>query len=87
MFDKKDDDKKPEPEVKVVEKIVKVPVEKIVEKRVEVPVEKIVEKVVEVATGLDLTKEEVKGLLSHLPTYSEREHVMSAKKKLEEYLK
>lgn len=44
---------KPQPvaantEVKVVEKIVEVPVEKIVEKIVEVPVEKIVEKVVEV---------------------------------------
>ena len=42
----------PEPEVRVVEKIVEkrveVPVEKIVEKRVEVPVEKIVEKRVEV---------------------------------------
>lgn len=35
-------------EVKVIEKIVEVPVEKIVEKIVEVPVEKIVEKVVEV---------------------------------------
>ena len=33
-----------EPEVKIVEKIVKVPVEKVVEKIVEVPVEKIVEK-------------------------------------------
>ena len=33
---------------RVVEKIVKVPVEKIIEKRVEVPVEKIVEKIVEV---------------------------------------
>ena len=36
------------PQIKIVEKIVKVPVEKIVEKRVEVPVEKIVEKRVEV---------------------------------------
>ena len=35
------------PQIKIVEKIVKVPVEKIVEKRVEVPVEKIVEKIVE----------------------------------------
>ena len=35
-------------QIKIVEKIVKVPVEKIVEKRVEVPVEKIVEKRVEV---------------------------------------
>ena len=35
-----------EPEVKIVEKIVEVPVEKVVEKIVEVPVEKIVEKVV-----------------------------------------
>ncbi|MBR5067773.1 MAG: hypothetical protein IKX25_00060 [Bacteroidales bacterium] len=36
------------PQIKIVEKIVKVPVEKIVEKRVEVPVEKIIEKRVEV---------------------------------------
>ena len=36
------------PQIKIVEKIVKVPVEKIVEKRVEVPVEKIVEKRIEV---------------------------------------
>ncbi len=36
------------PQVRIVEKIVEVPVEKIVEKRIEVPVEKIVEKRVEV---------------------------------------
>ena len=55
-FDETDEDvgekeeprNQPQPEVRVVEKIVKVPVEKIVEKRVEVPVEKIVEKRVEV---------------------------------------
>ncbi len=39
-----DDSALPQPEVKVVEKIVEVPVEKIVEKIVEVPVEKIIEK-------------------------------------------
>lgn len=38
----------PAKDVKVVEKIVEVPVEKVVEKLVEVPVEKIVEKIVEV---------------------------------------
>ena len=44
-----------EPEVKVVEKIVEVPVEKVVEKIVEVPVEKVVEKVVEVPSGENAT--------------------------------
>ena len=44
-------------EVRVVEKIVKVPVEKIVEKRVEVPVEKIVEKRVEVPVEKIVEKE------------------------------
>ena len=45
---KTDNFMKSDPQVKIVEKIVRVPVEKIVEKRVEVPVEKIVEKRVEV---------------------------------------
>ena len=43
----------PKPEVRVVEKIVEVPVEKIVEKRVEVPVEKIVEKEVRVEVPVE----------------------------------
>ena len=41
-------DKSREENVKIVEKIVEVPVEKVVEKIVEVPVEKVVEKIVEV---------------------------------------
>ena len=44
---------RPEPEVRIVEKIVEVPVEKIVEKRVEVPVEKIVEKEVRVEVPVE----------------------------------
>ena len=77
-----------EAEVKVVEKIVEVPVE--------VVVEKVVEKVVEVPAAADcadcdccvmLSREEVKGLLSHLPTHSGRANVESAKAKLEGALK
>ena len=60
----------------IVEKIV----EKIVE--VEVVVEKIVEKVVEVSSGMDLSRAEMKGLLSHLPSHSERAGVESARQKL-----
>jgi hypothetical protein len=46
-----------------------------------------VERVVEVSSGLGLSREEMKGLLSHLPTHSEREGVQSAKLKLEAALK
>ena len=51
----------PEPEVRVVEKIVEVPVEKIVEKevRVEVPVEKIVEKEVRVEVPVEVPVEKI----------------------------
>ena len=45
-----------EPEVRVVEKIVEVPVEKVVEKVVEVPVEKIVEKIVEKEVPVEVEK-------------------------------
>lgn len=65
-----------EPEVKVVEKIVEV--EKVVEKIVEVEKECVV--------GVNLSREEAKGLLSHLPTLSERPHVQSAKEKLLKFL-
>ena len=50
---------RPEPEVRIVEKIVEVPVEKIVEKRVEVPVEKIVEKEVRVEVPVEVPVEKV----------------------------
>ena len=69
---------KPEtPEVRVVEKVVEVPVEKIVEKkvRVEVPVEKIVEKVV-----VDETRvRELEGLLAE-----ERRHTTELQTRLDE---
>lgn len=64
-------------EVKIVEKIVEV--EKLVE------VEKIVE--IEAAGGFDLSREEMKGLLSHLPSFSERAGVQSAREKLVAALK
>lgn len=71
---------KPEVVTEVVEKIVEVDkiveVEKVVEKIVEV------EKLVEVSTGLDLSREEIKGLLSHLPSTPDRANVASAKEKL-----
>lgn len=67
------------PVVEVVEKVVEV--EKLVE------VEKVVEKVVEVQVGMGLTRAEMKGLLSNLPTHSERDNVQSAKMKLEAALK
>ena len=79
---KKEDKKPAPPKVKIVEKIVEKVVEKIVEKRVEVPVDRIVERIVEVKVGLDLSRNEMKGLLSHLPTWSDREAVQSAKEKL-----
>ncbi len=60
------------------------PVVEVVEKVVEVVVE--VEKVVE-KEGMGLSRAEMKGLLSHLPTHSERENVQSAKMKLEAALK
>ena len=65
------------PEVRVVEKVVEVPVEKIVEKkvRVEVPVEKIVEKVV-----VDETRvRELEGLLAE-----ERRHTTELQTRLDE---
>jgi hypothetical protein len=52
----------------------------VVEKIVEVEV--IVEKIVEVSSGMDLSRAEMKGLLSHLPTHSERAGVESARLKL-----
>ena len=69
----------PEPEVKIVEKIVEVPVEKIVEKeiRVEVPVEKIVEKVVTVVD--DTRVKELEGMLAE-----ERARVASLQGKFDE---
>ena len=69
----------PEPEVKILERIVEVPVEKIVEKevRVEVPVEKIVEKIV---TVVDETRvKELEGMLAE-----ERQRVASLQEKLDE---
>ena len=72
----------PEPEVKILEKIVEVPVEKIVEKeiRIEVPVEKIVEKIV---TVVDETRvKELEGMLAE-----ERQRVASLQEKLDESLK
>ena len=59
------------------------PIEKIVE--VEKMVE--VEKIVEVQAGMGLSRAEMKGLLSNLPTHSERAGVQSAKEKLEAALK
>lgn len=53
---------------------------KVIEKIVEV--EKIVEKIVEVSSGMDLSRAEMKGLLSHLPSFSERAGVESARQKL-----
>ena len=69
----------PEPEVRIVEKIVEVPVEKIVEKevRVEVPVEKIVEKVVTVVD--DTRVKELEGMLEE-----ERARVASLQGKFDE---
>lgn len=69
-------DKPESPEVRVVEKIVEVPVEKIVEKevRVEVPVEKIVEKVVVDETRIH----ELEGLLAE-----ERRHTTELQTRLD----
>ena len=68
-----------EPEVKIVEKIVEVPVEKIVEKevRVEVPVEKIVEKIVTVVDNARV--QELEGML-----VEERSRVSVLQGKLDE---
>lgn len=58
-------DSQPEPEptgtadVRIVEKVVEVPVEKVVEKVVEVPVEKVVEKIVEVPVEKIVEKERI----------------------------
>ena len=73
-----------EPEVKVVEKIVEVPVEKIVEKevRVEVPVEKIVEKVVEKIVVDETRVKELEGLLEE-----ERRHTTELQGRLDESLR
>ena len=61
---------KPEtPEVRVVEKVVEVPVEKIVEKkvRVEVPVEKVVEKIVEKEVRVEVPVEKVVEKIVEVP--------------------
>ena len=65
-------------EVKVVEKIVEVPVEKVVEKIVEVPVEKIVEKVVEKVVVDETRVKELEGLLAE-----ERRHTSDLQTRLD----
>ena len=90
--DKPDSPESPEKpdDVKVVEKVVEVPVEKIVEKVVEVPVEKVVEKIVEVPVEkivekivVDETRiNELEGLLAE-----ERRHTADLQQRVDETLK
>ena len=65
-------------EVKVVEKIVEVPVEKVVEKIVEKPVEKIVEKIVEKVVVDETRVKELEGLLAE-----ERRHTSDLQTRLD----